>query len=93
MPLIAMRPSLFLAAFAAANGVAASRIPNTKYLDKPPDVSAYLSSLVPVAKDVLLNQVAGPSIGADVNSQSRLPSPSPLSMLMLFNSLLSLVSP
>ena len=68
-----MRPSLFLAAFAAANCVAASRIPNTKYLDKPPDVSSYLSSLVPVAKDVLLNKVAGPSIGADVNSRHVFP--------------------
>ena len=58
-----MRPSLFLAAFAAANGVAASRIPNTNYLD---DVSSYLGSLAPVAKDVLLNKIAGPSIGADV---------------------------
>ena len=66
--LIAMRPSLFLAALAAAGSVAASRIPNTKYLDNAgDDVSSYLSSLVPVAKDVLLNQVAGPSIGADVN--------------------------
>jgi hypothetical protein len=86
-----MRPSLFLAAFAAANGVAASRIPNTKYLDKPPDVSSYLSSLVPVAKDVLLNQVAGPSIGADVNSRHVFPHHS--RMLMLFDSLLSPVLP
>ncbi|KAN0109731.1 glycoside hydrolase family 15 protein [Russula decolorans] len=60
-----MRLSLFLAAFAAANGVTASQIPNTKYLDNAADVSSYLSSLVPVAKDVLLNQIAGPSIGAD----------------------------
>lgn len=84
-----MRTSLFLAAFAAANGVAANRIPNTKYLDNTADVSSYLSSLVPVAKDVLLNQIAGPSIGADVNSRL----PSPLSMLMSFDSLLSLVLP
>ncbi len=62
-----MRPSLFLAAFAAANSVTASRIPNTKYLDNVADVASYLNSLVPVAKDVLLNQIAGPSIGADVN--------------------------
>lgn len=73
MPLVAMRPSLFLAAFAAANGVAASRFPNTKHLDNAADVSSYLSSLVPVAKDVLLNQVAGPSIGADVKSRHVFP--------------------
>jgi hypothetical protein len=64
-----MRPSLFLAAFAAANGVAASRIPDIKYLDNAADVSSYLGSLLPVAKDVLLNQIAGPSIGADVSSR------------------------
>jgi hypothetical protein len=82
-----MRPSLFLAAFAAANGVAASRIPNTNSAD----VSSYLSSLVPVAKDVLLNQIAGPSIGADVNPRHAFPSP--LSTLMLSDPLLSLVLP
>ena len=64
-----MRPSLFLAAFAAANSVAASRIPDIKYLDNAADVSSYLGSLLPVAKDVLLNQIAGPSIGADVSSR------------------------
>jgi hypothetical protein len=84
-----MRPPLFLAAFAAASGVAASRITNTKYLDNAADVSSYLSNLVPVAKDVLLNGVAGPSIGADVNSRHVFP-PSPPSYA---NSLLSLVLP
>ena len=68
-----MRPSLFLAAFAAANGVVASRIPNTEDLDNATDVSSYLSRLFPVAKDVLLNQIAGPSIGADVNSRHVFP--------------------
>ena len=88
-----MRASSFLAAFAAANGVAAtdSRIPDTKFLDNAADVSSYLGSLVPVAKDVLLNQIAGPSIGADVNSRHVFPPP--LSALMLFDSLLSLVLP
>ena len=62
-----MRPSLFLVALAAANGVAATQIPDIKYIDKAADVSSYLRRLVPVAKDVMLNQVAGPSIGADVN--------------------------
>ena len=66
-----MRPSLFLAAFAAANGVAASRIPNTNNVAA--DVSSYLGSLVPVAKDVLINKIAGPSIGADVNSRHVFP--------------------
>jgi hypothetical protein len=62
-----MRPSLFLASLAAASGVAASRIPNTEYIENAADVSLYLNKLVPVAKDVLLNKIAGPSIGADVN--------------------------
>ncbi len=64
---------LFLAAFAAANGVTASRIPNTKNLDNSADVSFYLSNLVPVAEDVLLNQIAGHFIGADVNFYHILP--------------------
>jgi hypothetical protein len=69
-----MRPSLFLAAFGvAANGVAASRFSDTKNLKNAADVSSYLGSLVPVAKDVLLNQIAGPSIGADVNSRPVFP--------------------
>src|ERR1700761_9477595 len=60
-----MRPSLFLAVLAAANGVPASRIPNTDYIDTAAsDVSLYLTKLVPVAKDVLRNQLAGPSIEA-----------------------------
>lgn len=63
-----MRPWLFLAALAGANGVATSPISDSMYMDNDAaDVSLYLSKLVPVAKDVLLNQVAGPSIGADVN--------------------------
>jgi hypothetical protein len=62
-----MRSSLFLLALAAANGVTANRIPSTNYLDKAADVASYLDSLAPVAKDVLLNQIAGPSIGADVS--------------------------
>jgi hypothetical protein len=66
--LAAMRSSLLLLALAAANGVTAGRIPTSGSLHNAPDVSAYLSSLVPVAKDVLLNKIAGPSIGADVNT-------------------------
>lgn len=54
-----MRSSSLLLALAAAIGVTASRIQTN-------DVSSYLNSLYPVAKDVLLNQISGPSIGADV---------------------------
>jgi hypothetical protein len=61
-----MRPSLFFVALAAANGVASTRISNN-YINNGVEVYSYLSKLVPVAKDVLLNQIAGPSIGADVN--------------------------
>ena len=64
---IAMRSSLFLLALAASNGVIASRIPRVDDSDKAADVASYLDSLFPVAKDVLLNQIAGPSIGADVS--------------------------
>jgi hypothetical protein len=84
-----MCPSLFLAAFAAANGVAASRISNTKNLDYSADVPLYLSNLVLVAKDVLLSQIARPSIGADVNFYHILPV---LDTNAVFDSLLSLVS-
>ena len=63
-----MRPSLFFVALAAANGhgVAATRIPNN-YINNGVEVFSYLSRLVPVAMDVMSNQLAGPSIGADVN--------------------------
>ena len=71
-----MRPSSFLVALAAANGVAATQISDTKYIDKAADVPSYLSRLVSVAKDVMLNQVAGPSIGADVNLPYSSSSPS-----------------
>lgn len=64
-----MRPLLFLAAFAAANGVTTTG----SHLDNAADVSSYLGSLVPVAKDVMLNQLAGPSIGADVNTRHVFP--------------------
>jgi hypothetical protein len=64
-----MRSSLFLLALAASNGVTANRIPSTNLddADKAADVASYLNRLVPVAKDVLLNQIAGPSIDADVS--------------------------
>jgi hypothetical protein len=62
-----MRSSLFLLALAAANGVTAGWIPSANYLNKPGSVASYLDSLVPVAKDVLQNQIGGPSIGADVS--------------------------
>jgi hypothetical protein len=62
-----MRSSLFLLALATANGAAANRFPSTKCPDHGGDVASYLDSLVLVAKDVLQNQIGGPSIGADVN--------------------------
>ncbi|KAI0292707.1 Six-hairpin glycosidase-like protein [Multifurca ochricompacta] len=64
-----MRPSsLFLLALAYASCTTATiNFTNTtrKHLNKSLTVHAYLDSLVPVAEDVMLNQLAGPSIGAD----------------------------
>ena len=66
--LITMRSSLFLAALAAANGVIASLIPGNDYFNKPsPELTSYINSLVPVAKDVLLHKIAGPALGPGVD--------------------------
>ncbi|KAF8268190.1 hypothetical protein EI94DRAFT_1204968 [Lactarius quietus] len=59
--------SLLFLALALANGATfASSSVTRKYTHKRDiSVSAYLDELTPVAKDVLVNQLAGPSIGAD----------------------------
>jgi len=68
-----MRTSLLFLALAVANGATvafSSVLRSTKYTSKPDIVSAYLDKLIPVAKDVLVNRIAGPAIGADVNPRS-----------------------
>jgi len=63
-----MRSSLFLLALAAANGVIASLIPSDDYFNKPSrELTGYIDSLVPVAKDVLLHKIAGPALGPGVD--------------------------
>jgi len=63
-----MRSSLFLAALAAANGVLASLIPsNDYYYRSSPELTSYINSLVPVAKDVLLHKIAGRALGPGVD--------------------------
>jgi hypothetical protein len=61
-----MHPSSFLLALTAAIGVGANPRINTKLPDRV-TVGPYLESLVPVALDVLRNDIGGPSIGADVS--------------------------
>ena len=66
-----MRASLLFLALSVANGVTiglSAVLRRTEYTTKRDiSVSDYLDELTPVAKDVLVNQLAGPSIGADVN--------------------------
>jgi hypothetical protein len=65
-----MRFSLCLLTLAAASGVTASSCANTDYFDPAAlnaDVATYLNSLTPVAKQVLVQKLGGPAIGADVN--------------------------
>ena len=66
-----MRASLLFLALSVANGVTISLsavLRRTEYTTKRDiSVSDYLDELTLVAKDVLVNQLAGPSIGADVN--------------------------
>lgn len=71
-----MRSSLLLLALAVVNGATvalSSALRSTKYTTKRDSVSDYLNELTPVAKDVLVNQLAGPAIGADVDPSAPLP--------------------
>ncbi len=68
-----MRTSLLFLALAVANGATvalSSVLRSTKYTSGPYSVSDYLDKLIPVAKDVLVNRIAGPAIGADVNPRA-----------------------
>ena len=78
-----MRSSLFLLALAAANGVKASLIPSDDYYRSSSDLTNYINSLVPVAKDVMLNKIAGPALGPGVDVNSPLILHLLRSMLML----------
>jgi hypothetical protein len=66
-----MRTSLLFLALAVVNHatVALSSVPRSKYsyANRPEGLGDYMDQLVPAAKNVLLNGLAGPSIGADVN--------------------------
>jgi glucokinase len=71
-----MRTSLLFLALAVANAATVTMsavLRSTKYTSNPESVRSYLDKLTPVAKDVLVNKIAGPSIGADVNPLARLP--------------------
>jgi hypothetical protein len=63
-----MRPLSILLALTAAIGVSASPYFSTN-LNRPdrPEIHAYFDKAVPVALDVLRDDIGGPSIGADVN--------------------------
>jgi hypothetical protein len=65
-----MRTSLLFLALALVNHatVALSSVPRSKYsyTNRAEDLSDYLNQLAPAAKNVLINGIAGPSIGADV---------------------------
>jgi hypothetical protein len=70
-----MRTSLLFLALAVANGATvalSSVLRSTKYTSTPysNSLTDYLGKLTPVAKDVLVNRIAGPAIGADVNPHS-----------------------
>lgn len=66
--LVTMRSSLFLLALAAANGVIASLLPSSDYFYRQtPELTTYINSLVPVAKDVLRNKIAGSALGAGID--------------------------
>jgi hypothetical protein len=81
--LTTMRSSLFLLALAAANGVIASLIPSDDYYRPSADLTNYINSLVPVAKDVMLHKIAGPALGPGVDVNSPLVLHLLRSMLML----------
>ena len=71
-----MRSSLLLLVLTVVNGATvalSSVLRSTKYTIKRDSVSDYLDELTLVAKDVLVNQLAGPAIGADVDPPVPLP--------------------
>ena len=71
-----MRTSLLFLALAVANAATITMsavLRGTEYTSGPENIRSYLNKLAPVAKDVLVNKIAGPSIGADVNLLSRSP--------------------
>lgn len=71
-----MRTSLLFLALAVANAATITMsavLRGTEYTSSPENIRSYLNKLAPVAKDVLVNKIAGPSIGADVNLLARSP--------------------
>jgi hypothetical protein len=72
-----MRTSLLFLALAVVNHAttALSSIPRSKYSynNRAEGLSDYLNQLTPAAKNVLVNGIAGPSIGADVKQPASLP--------------------
>lgn len=73
-----MRTSLLFLALTVANSAAVSLssvLRSTSYTSTSysNSLSDYLGKLTPVAKDVLVNRIAGPAIGADVNPHTPFP--------------------
>lgn len=71
-PPVVMHSLLLILVAALAHGVAAGYSPSIKRTNNAGAVRDYLEKVVPTSKDVLLHELMGPKIGADVSYSSSL---------------------
>lgn len=62
-----MRPLLLILAAAVAQGATAGYSPSIKRTKNSGAVRDYLEKVLPTSKDVLLHELMGPKVGADVS--------------------------
>ena len=71
-PPMVMHSLLLILAVALAHGVAAGYPPSIKRTNNAGAVRDYLGKVLPTSKDVLLHELMGPKVGADVSYSSTL---------------------
>lgn len=59
--------ALLILAVAVVHGVAVAKSPSIKRTDNTDAVRDYFEKIVPASKDVLLHELMGPKVGADVS--------------------------
>jgi hypothetical protein len=64
----AMHLPLLLSVFAVANGVTAIQVPGIKHTSHTKSVHDYLDRLALTSKNVILQELMGPTVGSDVSS-------------------------
>lgn len=67
-----LHPLLLILAAAVVHGVAAGYSPSIKRTNNAGAVRDYFEKVLPSSKDVLLHELMGPKVGADVSSHRTL---------------------